>query len=401
VAEAVGSLTDLDEILSTIVRLTPLLVGVEVCAVFLWDAERSAFVGSQAYGLAHEALDAFTALRLAWDEWPLGESHPIDKPLPATAPDRLIQALQLEAPLALPLRARGQIVGRLLVDRGTADLLINQRRLNILSGIAGQAAVAIENVHLMADLEARKLLEKELDLAREIQRSFLPERCPIVPGYEIAAFWRSARRVGGDFYDFMQLSNGPLGLAIADVADKGVPAALFMALCRTLVRATAMSGRNPADALRRTNELILSDARSDLFVTIFYGLLDPRKATFSYANAGHNPPIWWQADRRAIQHLNVHGIALGVVADVHLTENRLTLNEGDILTLYTDGVTEALNEDEEEFGVERLEEIIRRCADRPAEEIVRAIQDAVAAFVGDEPPFDDLTLVILKRAGEG
>lgn len=396
VAEAVGSQTDLNEILSTIVRLTPLLVGVELCAVLLWEADKQAFVGSQAFGLSQEQANEFAALRIPWDEWPLGDA---DRSTPAMqhVPDRLMQALKLESPITLPLRARGEVVGALLVDRGAAELLLNQRRLNILSGIAGQAAVAIENVHLIAEVATRQLLEKELDVAREIQKSFLPECCPVVPGWQLSALWRSARRVGGDFYDFMLLSNGNMGLAIADVADKGVPAALFMALSRTLMRATAMGGRTPADALRRTNELIRSDARSDLFVTVFYGVLNPKKGTFAYSNAGHNPPIWLKARTGEAQYLRVHGIALGVVADARLTEQSITLDDGDVLALYTDGVTEALNGHEEEFGVERLEQIIRANVDRSADDIVGAIEQAVAAFVGDELPFDDLTLVILKR----
>ena len=398
VAEAVGSQTDLNDILSTIVRLTPLLVGVEMCAVFLWDADRQAFVGSEAYGLPHTALAEFTTLRIPWDEWPLGVADRSDRvQADRFAPDRLIRLLQLQSPIALPLRARGEVVGTLLIDRGADDLLINQRRLNILIGIAGQAAVAIENVQLQAELATRKLLEKELDLAREIQKSFLPECCPGIPGFDLSAYWRSARRVGGDFYDFMRLANGHWGLVIADVADKGVPAALFMALSRTLMRATAMSGRAPADALRRTNELILADARSDLFVTVFYGVLDPRRATFTYANAGHNPPIWFNTRSGETKYLSVHGIALGVVPEVNLTDVRIALDSGDVVALYTDGLTEALNDQGEEFGVERLEHLVRTHCAQSAEEIVAAIQLAVEAFVGEELPFDDLTLVVLKR----
>jgi sigma-B regulation protein RsbU (phosphoserine phosphatase) len=398
VAEAVGSQTDLDEILSTVVRLTPLLVGVEMCAVLSCDDEHGVFVGSQSFGLAHEALAEFANLRIPEDEWPLGEGDRSAHGVTArSTPDRLMQTLRLEAPLALPLRARSEVVGVLLVDRGTADLLLNQRRLNILSGIANQTAVAIENVRLIGELATRQILEKELDVAREIQTSFLPDRCPQVPGWQIAAYWRSARRVGGDFYDFMLLANGSLGIVVADVADKGVPAALFMALCRTLVRATAMGGRAPADALRRTNELILSDARSDLFVTVFYGLLDPKRAIFTYSNAGHNPPIWMRARSGHAYYLNLPGIALGVVPDVNPREETVALGPGDVLALYTDGVTEALNEHEEEFGLQRLEQIIRQHLHRTASEIVEAIQQAVETFVGDEAPFDDLTLVILKR----
>ncbi len=393
VAEAVAFSTDLDEILSTVVRLTPLLIGVEMCAVFL--ADKGVLSGQQAFGLSAEKMKALTALSDPIEHWVLREGEA--QQLVLTAPDRVWEELGLQTPLILPLRGRRDLAGALIVEGGTEELLVNQRRLNILNGIATQTAVAVENIRLMADLATQRLLEKELDLAREIQRSFLPECFPTVPGYELSALWRSARRVGGDFYDFMMLANGNVGIAIADVADKGVPAALFMALSRTLMRATAMSGRTPSDALRRTNTLILSDARSDLFVTVFYGLLHPRSGSFAYANAGHNPPIWLNVRTGETQHLRLHGMALGVVPDVPLIEKRITLEPGDVLVLYTDGVTEALNAAEEEFGVERLEKVIRACADQSADGIIEAIQAAADEFAGNIPPFDDFTLVVLKR----
>jgi serine phosphatase RsbU (regulator of sigma subunit)/signal transduction protein with GAF and PtsI domain len=395
VAEAIGPLTDLDEIGSVVARLAALFVGVDLCGVFLVDNERDLLLGRQAYGLSPERLTDFTTLRCARRDWQVLNDD--QSPALLTVPDRLVQALQLQTPIVVPLRGRTELVGALLVDGRTEDLLLSQRRLNILNGIASQAATSMESVQLLADLATRQILEHELDLAREIQKSFLPARCPNVPGYQLAAAWRSARRVGGDFYDFMLLSNGTVGIAIADVADKGVPAALFMALCRTLVRATSMSGRMPADALRRTNTLIMSDARSDLFVTVFYGLLHPRSGSFTYANAGHNPPLWLNVRSGVMQRLQQHGMALGVIPEVPLTEHLIQIEPGDVLALYTDGVTEALNVEGEEFGVERLEQVIKANARRTAEEIVAAIEAAVDEFVGNEPPFDDFTLVVMKR----
>jgi serine phosphatase RsbU (regulator of sigma subunit) len=404
VAEALGSLTDLNEILETAVRLTALLVGVEVCAAFLYDKDQHTLSGSHTYGLSTQLQHDLLALRLARSQWLSGEKTENQAAL--SIPDQVVRTLRLETPLALPLRGRADLMGALLVDRGPGDLRTNQRRLNILTGIAAQTAVAIENVSLMADVARQHMLEKELELAREIQRSFLPAHSPAIPGYQVAAAWRSARRVGGDFYDFMLLANGNVGIAIADVADKGVPAALFMALSRTLVRATSMSGRTPSDALRRTNTLIMSDARSDLFVTVFYGLLHPRSGSFTYANAGHNPPLWLRtAVNEAaangigseVQRLSAHGMALGVMPDLSLSEQALTLGPGEVLVLYTDGVTEALSEAGEEFGLERLEQVLLEQARGSAEEIVDAIEAAVDEFVGEVPPFDDFTLVVLKR----
>jgi phosphoserine phosphatase RsbU/P len=395
VAEAIGPRTDLDEISSVIARLAALFVGVDLCAVFLMDKERDVLAGRQAYGLSPDYLSDLTTLRCPRQDWHVVNDDQNSALL--AVPDRLVQALRLQTPVVVSLRGRTELIGALLVDGRTEDLLINQRRLNILNGIASQAATAIESVQLLADLAARQVLEHELDLAREIQKSFLPDCCPVIPGYQLAAAWRSARRVGGDFYDFMLLSNGNVGIAIADVADKGVPAALFMALSRTLVRATSMSGRTPSDALRRTNTLIISDARSDLFVTVFYGLLHPRSGSFTYANAGHNPPLWLNIRSGAVHRLAQHGMALGVIADAPLSEHAIQIEPGDVLALYTDGVTEALNIDGEEFGVERLEHVITAYAAGTAEDIVAAIEAAVDEFVGNEPPFDDFTLVVLKR----
>jgi serine phosphatase RsbU (regulator of sigma subunit)/putative methionine-R-sulfoxide reductase with GAF domain len=395
VAEAIGPLTDLDEISSAVARLVALFVGVDLCAVFLANTERDVLIGRQAYGLTAECLNDFVTLRSARQDWLVGDEDPVRAVL--AVPDRLVRTLRLHTPIVVPLRGRTELVGALLVDGRTEDLLLSQRRLNILNGIASQASTSIESVQLLADLAMRQVLEHELDLAREIQKSFLPNSSPSVPGYELAAAWRSARRVGGDFYDFMLLANGNVGIAIADVADKGVPAALFMALSRTLMRATSMSGRTPADALRRTNTLIISDARSDLFVTVFYGLLHPRSGSFTYANAGHNPPLWLNMRSGVIQRLHQHGMALGVIADVPLTEHAIQIENGDVLAFYTFGVIEALNTEGEEFGVDRLAHAIQANADRSAKEIVAAIEAAVDEFVGNEPPFDDFTLVVLKR----
>ncbi|HSD82566.1 MAG TPA: SpoIIE family protein phosphatase, partial [Anaerolineae bacterium] len=395
VSEAIGPLTDLNEISSVIARLAALFVGVDVCAVFLVEKHRTLLLGCQAYGLSSEQLNGFTNLRCTLQEWQVADDDPARVVL--AAPEGVVRALGLQTPVVVPLRGRTELVGALLVDGRTEELLNSPRRLNILNGIASQASTSIESVQLLADLAMRQVLEHELDLAREIQKSFLPECCPEVPGYELAAAWRSARRVGGDFYDFMLLANGNVGIGIADVADKGVPAALFMALSRTLMRATTMSGRTPSDALRRTNTLIISDARSDLFVTVFYGLLHPRSGNFTYANAGHNPPLWLNVRSGIVQRLLQHGMALGVIPDMPLSEHEIQIEPGDVLALYTDGVTEALNVEGEEFGVQRLEAVVQAHGTGSAEEIVAAIEAAVDEFVGNEPPFDDFTLVVLKR----
>ncbi len=397
VAEAVGSQVELSEVLTTIVRLTPLLVGVKACLILLWDDDTGAYVPGAAYGLPRERLAAFYALRIPGAEWPLDLTDTSERTLPASSMPRGLRALGLESPLALPVRAKGSVVGVMVVEGAQAALIQPGRPASILSGIAHQAATAIENVSLVRQLAARERLEQEVKLAREIQVSFLPKHCPEVPGWDVAAFWQAARQVGGDFYDFLPLPRDHYALVIADVADKGVGAALFMALCRTLVRSVAMGGhRTPAEALTRTNELIFSDASTDLFVTMILADLSPVGRVI-YANAGHNPPMIVRRGSESVEYLTSHGIALGVIEDACLESHTIRLIEGEVLVLYTDGVPDALNARGEEFGLERLEACVREHRRQSAAKIVQAIEDTVKAFVGDQPAFDDLTLVVAKR----
>jgi phosphoserine phosphatase RsbU/P len=402
VAEAVGSQTELSEILTTVVRLTPLLVGVEACLVFLWDGERRAFVAGAAYGLPRDRLGVFHSLHVPGVAWP--EPDPSSESNGAVitsqgVPRNVSATLGLQSPRAFPLRAKGQVVGMMVVEGMQEESNQAGRAMNILSGIAHQSAIAIENTRLVAELATRQRLEQELKVARDIQTSFLPACCPEAPGWQLSAFWRSARQVGGDFYDFIPLPREHLGLVIADVADKGVPAALFMAVSRTLTRAASMTGRRtPGEALTRTNEMILSDARSDLFVTMVFADLSP-VGRVTYANAGHNPPLLVRTTG-VVERLHPHGMALGVMPEVVLHDQQIRLGNGDLLVLYTDGVTDALDARGREFGLERLEQAAVAHRHSTADGIVAAIQDAIHEFVGDEPPFDDLTLVVAKRSVE-
>ncbi|HET7087664.1 MAG TPA: GAF domain-containing protein [Anaerolineae bacterium] len=395
VAEAVGSQTELRDILTTVVRLTPLLVGVETCLILLYDPASASFVAGDVYGIPRERLKLFADLRVPQAAWSLGEA-------PADIPLEVVERLQLSAPLAWPLVAKGDVVGVMVIGGGTEARAPSARHTNILAGIASQTAMAVMNAQLADEAVARQRLEQELRVARKIQESFLPERCPSLPGWQIAAFWRSARQVGGDFYDFIPLRDGTdrLGIAIADTADKGVPAALFMALSRTLLRAAAIGGRGAAEALTRTNDLILADARSDLFVTIFYIIVDASSEMVRFANAGHNPTLLVRAVSPIPEYLTEHGMALGVMPDVTFEEQSLAVGQGDVVVLYTDGVTEARNEAGEEFGLERLERCVIDNMSGSVDDIVQAIKDALRAHVGDEPPFDDITFVVLKRVNE-
>jgi len=242
----------------------------------------------------------------------------------------------------------------------------------------------------------KERIGKELEIAKQIQQSILPESAPVLPGFDLAGFNLPAREVGGDFYDYIPVGEGCWGVEIADVSGKGVPAALFMALSRTLVRASASENPDPAGSILEANRYICMDSKTSMFVTLFYGILDTRKAIFTYVNAGHNPPLLFRAGSSGAELLRGKGIALGILDDIELELTELRLNLGDTVVFYTDGVTEATNERDEEYGMERLKEIIPKLLDLAAREMIDAIVKDVAAFAGDRPQFDDITLVVLK-----
>jgi serine phosphatase RsbU (regulator of sigma subunit) len=190
---------------------------------------------------------------------------------------------------------------------------------------------------------------------------------------------------------------GRIGLVVADVADKGVPAALFMALSRTLVRTMAIDGRPPDVAIARANDLILADTRAELFVTLFYAILESGSGDISYVNAGHMPPLLLRAADGSILELRTNGMALGILPDLEFEARTTHLEVGDTLVLYTDGVIEASDANQQMFGRERLIEVVRAHRSQTAEELARIIDNAVWDFAGEAPQFDDLTLVVAKR----
>lgn len=257
---------------------------------------------------------------------------------------------------------------------------------------------AKERDEYLLELEKKRL---ELEIAREIQESFLPETVPVLRGFEVAAISRPAEEVGGDFYDFVPAPGGRMGIAIADVSGKGVPAALFMVLSRAMVRASASGEPTAEEVARRANELISADAKSGMFVTLFYALLDEEARTLRYVNAGHNPPILLRGGTGEVTLLRTRGIAMGVLVEAVMEEGEVELSEGDVVVFYTDGVTEATDGEGAQFGIDRLLGTVKRKSHLPAAALVEEIAGEVLAFAGAAPQFDDITLVVLKGGRRG
>lgn len=407
VSSALEKTTELDEIMSRVISLTIMLAGVDRCAILLVDAGSGDLVPAKVHGLPPERVEEFLGLRFApGDEPLLDEIREQRAPVAAdasrggtAAPPIVALEYGFDSLLGLPLLAMGEIVGVMLVDCADMPRGMSVRRQGVLSGIASQLATSIENSRLYQESLERARMSQELQVAREIQKSFLPKESPITPGWQICSDWRSAREVGGDFYDFIWLDADHLGLIIADVSDKGVPAAMYMALSRTIMRASATAGRSPREVLERANELLTSDTGSGMFVTLFYGVLDVASGRLSYGRAGHNPPVHFRGARGRPEYLNADGIVLGIVEDAHFEEREVILRPGDLLVLYTDGVTEAIDATEQEFGLERLVRTVESHEESSASAIVEAVNDSVSRFSSGLSQFDDLTLMVIKRDG--
>jgi sigma-B regulation protein RsbU (phosphoserine phosphatase) len=397
----------LDDLMQYLVEKARQLLEADACALLLPDEEPDYLAFAAASG---------------WHFDPVAEGHlvPADKGsgpglVMRTQQPLLVEDIATSDPVSwtpawlraegfrghavVPLIAEGRSIGALVIDSRHPRLL-DESEVRFLHLMANQAAIAIEKARLHQEEIKRQRLEQELAVARQIQLSFLPEACPVVPGWDLAACYQAARLVGGDFYDLFELPGGPArwGIVVADVADKGVPAALFMALSRTMIRTTALSGRSPAAALMRANELMLKDSQADLFVSGFYATLDIHSGRLTYANAGHNWPLWLHVASGEFQALAARGIVLGMFEDIELEEREIEVTPGDLLIFYTDGVTEAMNAEGELFGEEKLQAAVMTAApEASAQRVLEAVMDAVNAFTGDTPQSDDFTLLVVKR----
>ena len=244
-------------------------------------------------------------------------------------------------------------------------------------------------------------LQKELDVANKMQKSILPTRFPRRDDYDVFAHMEPARNVGGDFYDVINLDNDRIGLCIADVSDKGVPAALFMMSSRTLLKGASIGCDNPGDVLKEVNDLLRETNETEMFVTLLYGIYDPASGDFIYANGGHNEPLLVRPDGSSTLIPRTGGIILGVVGGMDFDHNTVRLEPGDTLFLYTDGVSEAMNVRAEEFGIERLGQLFVNRPPTDAKETTMAVFKAVHAFAGETPQSDDITCLTLHRGESG
>lgn len=398
--------SDLDDLIHFLVQRVAQLLQIDACAILLPSEQTDFLEFWAACGWYDDPVAAGRHVPTGKHSacgWVMHTLEPlvvedflVNDPTPWTADWLAVE--EFRGHVVVPLVAEEHAIGVLMIGTRKPQIL-NEDELRFVRLVANQAALAIEKGRLHQEEIKRQRLEDELAVGRQIQLSLLPEFPPEVEGWEFATAYQPARLVGGDFYDYFELAGDPnqLGLVIADVSGKGVPAALFMALSRSIIRTKSMTGRHPAAVLARANRLILKDSRSKLFLTAFYATLDLRTGWLAYANAGHNYPLWVRAKTGDIVELEAKGIILGIFESVELEERDLTLAPDDVVIFYTDGVTEAMNLDGEMFGEEQLLETIATVRHGSAREILEGIVAAVEKFTTGALQADDLTLFIVKR----
>jgi serine phosphatase RsbU (regulator of sigma subunit) len=318
--------------------------------------------------------------------------------------------------LLVPLKIRDEPLGVMAVLNKQRGSFTTDDQF-LLQALADQGGLSINNAMLTNEVRNQERLKRDLQIARDIQQRLQPERCPIVPGFELAARGSSATEVGGDYYDFFWVDEDRLGIVVADVSGKGVPAALTVAMMRSVFRTQAKGNRDVRDVLARVNEFMGQDLRRDMFITCVYGILEISAKRFAWARAGHEP-ILVAHDNAPTDVLKPDGFALGVI-DSPLFEEMLEvqtveLSPGDRMLIFTDGLTEAMNSEGEEFGMDRILRVMRHEAGAEAPEMdlpsrpacdsdlsaedpadLKSLDHAVNLHVGSEPQSDDLTIVYI------
>jgi sigma-B regulation protein RsbU (phosphoserine phosphatase) len=307
-----------------------------------------------------------------------------------------ILKLNIQSAMCVPLWNNREIIGIIYADRISTPEQFTNEDLRLLTLLSNVAAVKIENAMLFEQALEKEKIEKELDLAADIQRNLLPQKNPTLANYDIVGTNIPCLQVGGDYYDFIEIDEHRFGIVIADVSGKGVGSSLLMSSLRAALQTEVYPNYKIQDMTIRLNNLVHRSTASNAFISFFYCELNTRTNELQYINSGHNPPIVIDKKKKH-QNLASCGLCLGMFPDQTYAVERLTLNEGDTLLLYTDGLSESRNPQNEEFGEEGIIKLLKKHHKQNSEELMQSILEELNAFTHDADPMDDMTLVIIKR----
>ena len=303
--------------------------------------------------------------------------------------------------MAAALRYGNQDLGVLALANGPMGAPFSQGDFVVFKSLAEQSAFALYNAIIYSMANEKKRLDHDLEIARDIQRILLPSEAPAIDGFQISGINVPARQVSGDYFDYIRVDDERLGVAIADVSGKGVPASLIMAICRSVLRAEAARNPSPADVLRKVNRQLYPDIKEDMFISMAYLILDHHRDSITLARAGHDAPLLYKQQSQTVTPVKSPGMVVGIdsgnVFDRLTVDFAISLERDDCLVLYTDGVTETLNAEGDEFGLDRVIQAVRARANDGAQAIVKKIIQDVRDFTGSLPQNDDITLIAIRK----
>ncbi len=304
---------------------------------------------------------------------------------------------RIRSAICAPMICRGEVMGVIYLDTKSRPSVYDREELELATGIANQTALGILNLRLMQRMIEQRTHEREMEIAKEIQMRLLPRSMPKAPNYDFSGVSLAAKKVGGDYYDLLSLENQRVGIALADVSGKGVPAAILIASVRSALQAQGLrTAASPSEILEHLNEQVYRDTAANMFVTMVYGVLDCKTSAFEYANAGHPYPLLFHPGG-AMKELEIGGCFLGIAQGVEYAAGHAALVPGSILVLYSDGVTDTLSPKGELYGRKRLIDLIQENMDKTAQEIRDLVFQDSLRFRGDAEQFDDFTLVIVTN----
>jgi sigma-B regulation protein RsbU (phosphoserine phosphatase) len=403
IASAVSSARELDQVIGLIVHECVKHLEVEQGAVMLLDEKKptdSFRTMVRKVDSADEVVPYHFGLQLSG--WMLKNQVPLmindfqsDTRFKVTAREDF----PIKSLLSVPLKLKGKLLGVLNVFNKKGDLGFKLEDQRLLAIIATQSAQLIENARLYEEEKALMHFEEELRVAHDIQQNLLPKGAPDFIGFDIYGRSIPAKEVGGDYFDLIKISDDKLAVCLGDISGKGMPAALLMANLQATLRGQMQFTLSVSECISRSNKLLFQSTDTQKFATLFYGIINRDQMDLTYTNAGHDPPIIISSEGK-INRLETGGTVLGFMPDYEYKEENIPFREGDVLVINSDGVTDSMNNKDQEFGHDRLEETIKSGRDKSAKEINAHILNAVKSFTGDVPQFDDTTLVVIKRLSE-
>jgi sigma-B regulation protein RsbU (phosphoserine phosphatase) len=407
ITKTISRSLDLDEVLNLVMDTLDSLIPYDAAGIYLvkcsqplpeWDGVRDESCVFQTQAVRGYDIDDLQELHLKMGEGLIGHVAVSGKPF--TSPDvrkepRYINARgRTRSEMVAPIISNNEVIGVFDLESDELNAYAKDD-LEVLGMLASQVAIIIEKVMLHDQLIEKKRLETQLEVARQVQLELLPARDPQLEGFDISAYNFPTEEVSGDYYDWVRIYDDQIGIVIADVSGKGVPAALLMAFLRASLRAATHIGYAPHISMSKVNYLLWESIERNQFVTAFYGILDAANRTVAYSNAGHNPPFLMEADG-TVHFEERGGVPLGMFRDTRYYEYFATIEPGQVLVLYTDGATEAMNHAREEYGRDRLVEAVRQCRHLSAREMIDFIHHDVINWTEGLGATDDVTFFIVK-----